>query len=186
MRLYYSCVFAPVLSVAIVSLFFDILKYTVCNYTEFILNKTCITTDRWIVNLLLCTYQFTYLLLRNSRHNHFLLPNKPFRTILPTFLSKPCLVVGMPVFRLIFCFAAVISTALLSEKLNPGIFISFLRWDQIQWPQLPRTENRWLFCTGKESVLLCRISWSPRFTYIYFFCYFFISLTSNSSSYEVL
>lgn len=52
--------------------------------------------------------------------------------MLPTFLSKPCLVVGMPVFRLIFCFTAVIPTALFSEKLNPGIFISFLKYFQVQ------------------------------------------------------
>lgn len=42
---------------------------------------------------------------------------------LPTLRSKPCLVVGMPVLRAIFCLTAVMPTALLREKLNPGIFI---------------------------------------------------------------
>ena len=51
-------------------------------------------------------------------------PKSPFKIILPTLRSKPCLVVGMPVLRAIFCLTAVIPTALLREKLNPGIFIS--------------------------------------------------------------
>lgn len=53
---------------------------------------------------------------------HF--PNNPFRIILPTLRSKPCLVVGMPVLRAIFCLTAVTPIARLSEKLSPGIFIS--------------------------------------------------------------
>lgn len=53
---------------------------------------------------------------------HF--PKSPFKIILPTLRSMPCLVEGNPVLRAIFCFTAVIPTALLREKLNPGIFIS--------------------------------------------------------------
>lgn len=44
-------------------------------------------------------------------------------TALPTFRSKPCRVVGMPVLRATFCLTAVMPTARLSEKLSPGIFI---------------------------------------------------------------
>ena len=54
----------------------------------------------------------------------FLEPKIESSTILPTFLSNPCLVVGIPVFLLIFCLAAVIPIALLREKLNPRIFIT--------------------------------------------------------------
>lgn len=50
-------------------------------------------------------------------------PKSPFIIILPTLRSKPCLVVGIPVLRAIFCLTAVMPTALLREKLNPGIFI---------------------------------------------------------------
>ena len=44
-------------------------------------------------------------------------------TAAPIFLSRPCLVIGIPVALLIFCLIAVIPIALLSEKDNPGIFI---------------------------------------------------------------
>lgn len=53
----------------------------------------------------------------------FLEPKIAFIMVLPTFRSNPCLVIGIPVFRLIFCLTAVIPTALFKEKLNPGIFI---------------------------------------------------------------
>ena len=51
----------------------------------------------------------------------FLLPKIALITNLPTFLSSPCLVVGTPVLRVIFCLAAVIPIALFQEKLNPFI-----------------------------------------------------------------
>ena len=56
-----------------------------------------------------------------SHVRFFLFPKIEFSTNLPIFLSSPCLVVGNPVFLLIFCFAAVIPTALFQEKLNPRI-----------------------------------------------------------------
>lgn len=43
----------------------------------------------------------------------------------PIFLSIPCLVIGIPVFRLIFCFAYVISSALFQENVSPGIGVDF-------------------------------------------------------------
>lgn len=75
----------------------------------------------------------------------FFEPKTVFRTILPTFRSNPCLVIGIPVFRLIFCLAAVIPTALFREKLNPGIFILVLltlyKGSRTQLPLLPKTET---------------------------------------------
>lgn len=43
----------------------------------------------------------------------------------PIFLSIPCLVMGIPVFRLIFCFACVIPSALFHENVSPGIGVDF-------------------------------------------------------------
>ena len=43
----------------------------------------------------------------------------------PIFLSIPCLVIGIPVFRLIFCFACVIPSALFQENVSPGIGVDF-------------------------------------------------------------
>lgn len=43
----------------------------------------------------------------------------------PIFLSIPCLVIGIPVFRLIFCFACVIPSALFQENISPGIGVDF-------------------------------------------------------------
>ena len=55
----------------------------------------------------------------------FLEPKIESSTILPTFLSNPCFVViGIPVFVLIFCLGAVIPITFLKEKLNPRIFIT--------------------------------------------------------------
>lgn len=45
-------------------------------------------------------------------------------TAAPTFLSSPCLVVGIPVFLATFCLKAVMPTALLRENDNPGIFMA--------------------------------------------------------------
>ena len=41
----------------------------------------------------------------------------------PTLRWSPCFVVGIPVLRAIFCFAAVMPTARFSENDSPGIFI---------------------------------------------------------------
>lgn len=42
--------------------------------------------------------------------------------VAPIFLSKPCLVVGMPVFLAKLCFAPVIPKALFHEKEKPIFF----------------------------------------------------------------
>ena len=55
--------------------------------------------------------------------NYFFLPFTAFITAPPIFLSRPCLVIGIPVALLTFCFIALIPTALFSENDNPGIFI---------------------------------------------------------------
>lgn len=44
----------------------------------------------------------------------------------PIFLSIPCLVIGIPVFRLIFCFACVIPSVLFQENVSPGMGVDFL------------------------------------------------------------
>lgn len=62
-----------------------------------------------------------------QRRLRFVLP--PVRmpnTALPILRSRPPRVVGMPVARLIFCFAAEIPMARFHEKLNPGIFIFYV------------------------------------------------------------
>ena len=43
----------------------------------------------------------------------------------PVFLSIPCLVIGIPVVLLIFCFACVIPSALFQENVSPGIGVDF-------------------------------------------------------------
>ena len=43
--------------------------------------------------------------------------------VLPIFLSKPALLVGMPVSRANFCFIFVMPNALFNENDTPGIFI---------------------------------------------------------------
>lgn len=53
-------------------------------------------------------------------------------TAAPTFLSSPCLVVGIPVFLATFCFKAVMPTALLRENDNPGIFMAIYFIPQIR------------------------------------------------------
>lgn len=71
-----------------------------------------------------------------------LFPKIEFSTNLPIFLSSPCLVVGNPVFLLIFCFAAVIPTALFQEKLNPRIFICIAISCNTQKLQQPKTAHK--------------------------------------------
>lgn len=48
--------------------------------------------------------------------------NSPLSIVLPIFLSNPCLDIGIPVARAIFCFVCVIPKARFQEKDNPGIF----------------------------------------------------------------
>ncbi len=72
----------------------------------------------------------------------FLEPKIASITNRPTFLSKPCLVIGIPVFLLIFCLAAVMPSALLSEKLNPGIFIIFVKLNNKQQLPIPKTGHK--------------------------------------------
>ena len=79
----------------------------------------------------------------------FLFPKIEFRTNLPTFLSKPCLVVGIPVFLLIFCLAAVIPTALFQEKLNPFIFIYIVISYNTQKLPPPKTTHKVCFGTNR-------------------------------------
>lgn len=71
------------------------------------------------------------------------------------FFSSPCLVVGNPVFLLIFCFAAVIPTALFQEKLNPRIFICIAISCNTQKPQQPRTAHK--VCSGTDRGLCLSI-----------------------------
>lgn len=57
---------------------------------------------------------------------YFLLNN--FNNSPPIFLSNPCLVVGIPVSRAIFCFIFVMPNARFHENVTPGIlnFVIFL------------------------------------------------------------
>ena len=50
----------------------------------------------------------------------YFLPIKNFINIEPIFLLSPFLVVGIPVYLAIFCFADEIPSALFQEKLNPN------------------------------------------------------------------
>ena len=79
----------------------------------------------------------------------FLFPKIEFRTNLPTFRSKPCLVVGIPVFLLIFCLAAVIPTARFQEKLNPRIFIYIVISCNTQKLPQPKTTHKVCFGTDR-------------------------------------
>ena len=45
------------------------------------------------------------------------------RNSLPTLRSTPCLVIGIPVVRDIFCFTFVMPTARFQENVTPGIFM---------------------------------------------------------------
>lgn len=56
----------------------------------------------------------------------YFFPSMAFMMVLPIFLSKPALLVGMPVSRANFCFIFVMPNALLSEKDTPGIFIELI------------------------------------------------------------
>lgn len=51
--------------------------------------------------------------------------NSLLNMIFPTFLSIPAFDVGIPVSFAIFCFNAVMPTALFHEKLSPGIIVLF-------------------------------------------------------------
>lgn len=52
--------------------------------------------------------------------------NSLLNMIFPTFLSIPAFDVGIPISFAIFCFNAVMPTALFHEKLSPGIIVLFL------------------------------------------------------------
>lgn len=90
-----------------------------------------------------------------SHVHFFLFPKIEFSTNLPIFLSSPCLVVGNPVFLLIFCFAAVIPTALFHEKLNPRIFICIAISCNTQKLQQPKTTHK--VCSGTDRGLYLSI-----------------------------
>ena len=47
---------------------------------------------------------------------------------LPIFLSRPALLVGMPVSRANFCFIWVIPNALFNENDTPGIFMEMMNY----------------------------------------------------------
>ena len=74
--------------------------------------------------ILFCQYTFRMLQLPFVIH----FPNNFFSIMLPTLRSNPCLVMGMPVVREIFCFNCVMPNARFHEKVRPGIpvFISSL------------------------------------------------------------
>lgn len=56
----------------------------------------------------------------------YFFPSKALMIALPIFLSRPALLVGMPVSRANFCFIWVIPNALFNENDTPGIFIEEL------------------------------------------------------------
>lgn len=58
-------------------------------------------------------------------HPYFF-PSKALMIAFPIFLSRPALLVGMPVSRANFCFIWVIPNALFNENDTPGIFIEEL------------------------------------------------------------
>lgn len=60
-------------------------------------------------------------------HPYFF-PSKALMTALPIFLSRPALLVGMPVSRANFCFIWVIPNALFNENDTPGIFIEMMNY----------------------------------------------------------
>ena len=57
-------------------------------------------------------------------HTYFF-PSKVLMIALPIFLSRPALLVGIPVSRANFCFIWVIPNALFNENDTPGIFMAF-------------------------------------------------------------
>ena len=122
-------------------------------------NHSC-SRDIWF--FMIC-YRYTTLNVeKRFRHLHvlshvhfFLFPKIEFSTNLPIFLSSPCLVVGNPVFLLIFCFAAVIPTALFQEKLNPRIFICIAISCNTQKLQQPKTTHK--VCSGTDRGLCLSI-----------------------------
>ena len=52
---------------------------------------------------------------------HYFFPSIALMIVLPIFLSRPALLVGMPVSRANFCFIFVMPNARLSENDTPGI-----------------------------------------------------------------
>lgn len=122
-------------------------------------NHSC---SRHILFFMICCRYTTKNVEMCFRHLHilchvhfFLFPKIEFSTILPIFLSSPCLVVGNPVFLLIFCLAAVIPTALFQEKLNPRIFICIAISCNTQKPQQPKTVHK--VCSGTDRGLCLSI-----------------------------
>lgn len=78
--------------------------------------------DKWAEKVIFFYFLCPLFCLELIAHTYFF-PSKALMIAFPIFLSRPTLLVGLPVSRANFCFIWVIPNALFNENDTPGIFM---------------------------------------------------------------